>query len=76
VLPAVELLGIVAVTIMVSSYALEHRSPFFIALFAAGCGLAAGYAYLIESIPFLIAESIWALVALRRWYGVSNTPRI
>ena len=65
--PLVEALGIVAIAIMVSSYALERRGTFFIATFAAGCALAAVYAYLIDSYPFLIAEGIWAVVAVRRW---------
>ena len=65
--PLVEALGIVAIAIMVSSYALERRGTFFIAAFAAGCALAAVYAYLIDSYPFLIAEGIWAVVAVRRW---------
>ena len=63
----VELLGIVAVIIMVASYALEKRAPVYIAVFAFGCALAATYAYLLGSIPFLIAEGIWALIAFRRW---------
>ena len=63
---ASETLGIVAIIIMVTSYALEKRAPVFIAIFAAGCALAAFYAFLVGSYPFLIAESIWAVIALRR----------
>lgn len=65
--PPVEILGIVAIATMVTCYALEKRGTFFIAAFAAGCALAAVYAYLIGSYPFLIAEGIWAAVAARRW---------
>ena len=60
--PLVEILGIVAIATMVTCYALERRGTFFIAAFAAGCSLAAVYAYLIDSYPFLIAEGIWAVV--------------
>lgn len=63
-----EILGIVAVVIMVVSYAVEDFSPFFVLLFAAGCALAAFYALLIGAIPFLIAETVWAVIALRRWH--------
>ena len=63
----IEVLGIVAVTTMVLSYALEARHPAFIAIFAVGCALAAAYALLIGSYPFLIAEGIWAIIAFRRW---------
>ena len=63
----VELLGLVAISIMVISYALERYSSFFIATFALGCVLAAVYAYHLGSYPFLIAESIWAAIAFARW---------
>lgn len=63
----VESLGIIAVVIMVTSYALERRGSIFIAIFAGGCALAAFYAFLIGSYPFLAAEGVWALVAVRRW---------
>ncbi len=65
--PPVEILGIVAIATMVVCYALERRGTVFIAAFAAGCALAAVYAYLIGSYPFLVAEGIWAVVAARRW---------
>ena len=65
--PPVEILGIVAIATMVTCYALEKRGTVFIAAFAVGCALAAVYAYLIDSYPFLIAEGIWAVVAARRW---------
>lgn len=63
-----EMLGIVSIIIMVGSYALESRSSIFVATFAFGCALAAFYAYLIGSIPFLVAEGLWAIIAARRWY--------
>ena len=69
---AVELLGIVAVFIMVSAYALEERAPVFIAIFSAGCAMAATYAFLLGSIPFLIAEGIWAVIAFQRWRRASR----
>jgi len=52
---------------MVTSYGLEHKSPVFIAIFSFGCVLAATYAFLLESIPFLIAEGAWAMITFRRW---------
>ncbi len=64
----IETLGIVAIVIMVGSYALEKRAPVFIATFALGCAMAAVYAYLIGSYPFLIAEGLWAIIAARRWW--------
>ena len=69
---AVEILGITAVIIMVTSYALENISPVFIAIFSFGCVLAAIYALLLGSIPFLIAEGVWAIIAFRRWQLARN----
>jgi len=60
----------------VISYSLEHRNAAFVAIFAAACAMAAFYAYLIGSYPFMVAEGIWAVVAVRRWWKVlqSNRP--
>lgn len=63
----IEWLGIFAVSSMVVSYALEDRHPIFVLVFAISCALAAIYAYLIASYPFLMAEGIWAMIAFRRW---------
>lgn len=64
----VESLGLLAVIIMVVSYGLERFGSTFVAIFALGCVLAATYAYLIDSLPFLIAQVVWAVVAVRRWW--------
>ncbi len=63
----IEAVGVVAVTVMVFGYALEHRSPWFVLLFAFGCALATTYALLLKSLPFLFAESVWTVVAFKRW---------
>ena len=64
---AIEIIGTIAISIMVISYALEDRNPLYIAVFAFGCAMAAIYAFLISSYPFLVAESVWSLVAFARW---------
>ena len=74
IMDIIEALGLLAVTIMVISYALEHRAPVWIAVFAFGCALAALYALLIGSVPFLIAEGLWSLIALRRWSVARHRP--
>ena len=63
----IEWFGLLAVVVMVTSYALEKRSTVFIAVFALGCSMAAFYAFLIGSWPFFIAEGLWSLIALKRW---------
>jgi len=66
----IDQLGLIAVVIMVGSYALEAKHAAFILIFAFGCALAATYAWLIGSTPFLIAEAVWTLLAIKRWLGV------
>ena len=63
-----EYFGIIAVSMMVASYAVEHISPYFILIFALACAFAAFYAFLIGSIPFLIAEGIWSVIAFHRYW--------
>lgn len=69
----IEFLGISAVAAMVLSYALEDKNPIFILIFAVSCAVAAFYAYLISSYPFMIAEGLWSLIAFRRWFAKSTT---
>ena len=63
----VELFGAVAVTAMVVFYALESRSSRYVLLFACACATSGIYAALIGAWPFAVVESIWAVVAVRRW---------
>ena len=63
----VELFGITAVTAMVIFYALERRSHRYVLAFSISCAAAALYALLIGSWPFAIVESVWCIIALRRW---------
>jgi hypothetical protein len=60
--------GLFAVTAMLVSYALEDRSHWFTLAFAAACVLGAGYGFLQGAWPFGLVESVWALVALRKWW--------
>ena len=48
-------------------YALEERSQRYVLGFSASCGAAAVYAVLIAARPFAVIESVWSVVALRRW---------
>lgn len=60
--------GVFAVTLMLVAYALEHRSHWFVLLFAAACVLGSIYGFLQGAWPFGVVEAIWALVAARRWH--------
>jgi hypothetical protein len=59
--------GLLAVTAMLVTYALEKRSHWFIFAFAASCALGSAYGFLQGAWPFGIVEAIWAVVAIRRW---------
>ena len=65
---ALTLFGLLAVTAMLISYALESRSPWFILAFAASCALGSVYGFLQGAWPFGVVEAIWSVVAARRWY--------
>ena len=66
------LFGLFAVTAMLVTYALESRSNWFILAFAAACALGSAYGFLQGAWPFGVVEAIWAVVAVRRWYGASS----
>ncbi len=59
--------GTAAVSLMLTTYALEERSHWFVLGFALASAAAAVYGGLIEAWPFAGIEAVWSLVALRRW---------
>ena len=70
------LFGVIAVTSMMTFYALEDRSRWFILAFAGSCVLASIYGYLQGAWPFGVVEAIWALIAAQRWRKRSARPVI
>ena len=60
--------GAAAVTAMLVFYALEWRSVWFVLAFAGACLASAAYGFLQGAWPFGVIESVWCLVALRRWW--------
>jgi hypothetical protein len=60
--------GAAAVALMLIFYALERRSSWFIAAFAAACLASSLYGFLQGAWPFGVVEFIWSIVALRRWW--------
>ena len=69
---AITIYGVIAVTFMMTMYALERRSPAFILAFAAGCLASAGYGFLAGAWPFGVVETIWSGIALRRYLGIQR----
>ncbi len=63
----VTIYGVVAVTFMMTMYALERRGRRYVLGFACGCVLSSAYGFLSGAWPFGVVEAIWAGVALRRY---------
>lgn len=64
--------GLFAVTAMLVFYAFEDRHPAFVLAFAGACALAAVYGFLQGAWPFGVVETVWAGVAMRRWWVKSH----
>jgi len=60
--------GLFAVTVMLVFYALEQRSRWFILAFAVASAVGAIDGFLQNSWILGVAESIWSVLALRRWW--------
>jgi hypothetical protein len=67
-----SLFGLIAVTAMMLCYALERRSHWYVLGFAGSCVLASIYGFAQGAWPFGLVEAVWALVALRRWWGAAR----
>jgi hypothetical protein len=50
-----------------SHYAFEDRDPLFILAFAVACALGSTCGFLQGAWPFGLVETVWAVVAFRRW---------
>lgn len=54
---------------MLVCYAFEKRSTWFGLGFAVFCAAGSVYGFLQGAWPFGLVEGIWAVVALKRWWG-------
>ncbi len=62
------LFGASVVTLMMIFYAMETRSPWFTFCFAGACIGSATYGFLAGTWPFGVVESVWGVVAFRKWH--------
>ena len=69
----ITLYGVLALTFMMTMYALERRGRGYVAAFALGCALSSLYGFLSGAWPFGVVEAIWAIIALRRYHPRSAT---
>jgi hypothetical protein len=63
----VTVFGVVALTFMMTMYALEARGRPFILAFACGCVLSSLYGFLAGAWPFTVVELVWAGIAAHGW---------
>lgn len=63
----VTVFGILALTFMMTMYALEGRGRAFVLAFACGCVLSSLYGLLAGAWPFTVVELVWAGIAVNRW---------
>ena len=61
------ILGSIAVSIMMLSYALESRSKWYVLIFAGASAATSVYSAFAGVYPITVIEAIWALIALRRF---------
>ena len=60
--------GLLAVSLMLVTYALESRSNWYVLAFAVACALGSVYGFLQGAWPFGLVEGVWSGVAVRRWW--------
>lgn len=66
---ALTVFGVLVLSFMMVTYALERRGRIFVLAFAIGCGLSSIYGFLAGAWPFGVVEAIWAVIAARRYLG-------
>ncbi len=63
---ALTVFGACAVMMMLVTYTLEERSPWFVLAFAGACLASSVYGFLQGAWPFGLVELGWSAVAVRR----------
>ena len=71
----VTVYGVVALSFMMTMYALEGRGRRFVLAFAVGCALSSSYGFLSGAWPFGVVEVVWTAIALRRFSTIPD-PKI
>ena len=66
----VTVYGVIAVSFMMTMYALENRNPRYVLGFALGCLLSSSYGFLSGAWPFGVVEAVWSVIAVQRYRGM------
>jgi hypothetical protein len=72
----VTVYGVLAVSFMMSMYALESRGPRYVLGFAFGCLLSSSYGFLSGAWPFGVVEAVWSVIAVQRYRGIARDGAI
>jgi hypothetical protein len=64
---AITIYGVLAVSFMMTMYALERRGRIYVLGFALGCVLSSIYGFLSGAWPFGVVELIWSAIAFQRY---------
>src|SRR5215831_4365199 len=72
---ALTAFGLLAVSLMVSFYALESQSHHFTLAFAGACVMGSAYGFLQGAWPIGLVEGIWSMLAVRRWALLRTTRK-
>ena len=67
--------GLLAVSAMLVTYAMESRSAWVILAFAGACLLGSSYGFLQGAWPCVVVEAVWAAVAARRFWAARTSLR-
>jgi hypothetical protein len=70
---SLTIFGLIAVTAMMTFYALEAKNTWFILAFAGSCLLGSIYGFLQGAWPFGLVEAVWSVVAARRWWSARRS---
>jgi hypothetical protein len=70
---SLTIFGLIAVTAMMTFYALEAKNTWFILAFAGSCLLGSIYGFLQGALPFGLVEAVWSVVAARRWWSARRS---
>jgi len=59
--------GFASTGVMFASYWLEPKSRWYVAVFAGACAATAIYSAMVPAYPVAVIETLWAMVAWRRF---------
>jgi len=69
---SLTIFGFLSVFVMLLAYTFENKNRGWVLVFSLGCLSSAIYGLLVGTFPFAIVETVWAVVALRKWWNIKK----